>query len=721
MGINVGIDLGTTYSSIAVWDDATGQVKVFENSDNQVCTPSVTHIEKGKVTIGEEAKQLQAQGDLNTAAFYKSMMGEKDYTLYLDGREYTPQELSGLYLGELIRDIQRHNNVKIDGAVITCPAYFNDPPRLATEEALKINGVRHLKTINEPTAAIIAYGLTGTGKKTVMVYDLGGGTFDVTIAKVDGTRVKILTSNGNHQLGGKNWDAEIAEELKRRFFSEFNINIEDNQEDFYKLKVQCEEIKKNLTDITAKTATVQSGGYTGKYEITRQFFDEATYSLLNETILLVGRCFTDIGGGFGWKDLDEVVLVGGSTRMPQVKEFIRREYGREPVTKNINVNTIVAVGAAIQAKLCIDSQLVIPGPTTGGEKQRLVITGEGIEDIATHSLGMLAFAADETSIINSIIIKKGSPLYQKYDKDYAFMGEKMEVYVLQGESENPYNYTHPLYKYCVSGFTRGIATEFKLCYAYNQNGVLEVTIEAKDGSKLNIEKSTVDETIEEVIARLLKEKEESKWVNPKINVSSVGCDDMGDILTSIGIEYNDFTDKGFDCEMLFLNCCTDDDVDTDKLNAFVKKGGCLYASCYMDSDLETAFPEVFNFGGHEGVPMSSMIVDVLDAELQPYVGNQISVTFDTQWAVLNSVPKGEVILRASQNADSRYAGKPIMVKVRYGQGWIFFTSFHNHANASEKETNILKLLLFKQISTVTGSSIPMAIEKISKGKFSIGG
>lgn len=517
MGINVGIDLGTTYSAVAVFDDTLGQVKVLKNSDDKSCTPSVTHIENGQVKIGDEAKQLQASGDLNAAAFYKSMMGEKGYTLCLDGKEYSPEDLSGMYLKELIRDVSSHNNVRIDGAVITCPAYFNEAQRLATLNAGKAAGLKVLKVINEPTAAIIAYGLTGSGKKNVMVYDLGGGTFDVTIAEVDGTKVKVLTTNGNHQLGGKDWDAVIAEELKRRFFDEYNANIEDNPEDYYQLKVQCEDIKKRLTNISSTVAVVQSQGYTGKYEVTREFFDSATYSLLNETSLLIDRCFSEIGRGFSWKSLDEVVLVGGSTRMPQVKEFVRREYGREFVTKNIDVDTIVAAGAAMQAKLCVENRLVLGGassdtrPTAqgGSEKKRLVITGSDIQDITSHSLGILAHSKDETTYKNSIIIKKNCPLNTEFGKEYEFAGDTMEVFVLQGESEEPRDCTL-LYKYRVSGFTKGKKTEFSLYLVYNQNGVVDVRAETKDKTPLYVEKSIVSETIDEVINRLLREKEERK-------------------------------------------------------------------------------------------------------------------------------------------------------------------------------------------------------------------
>jgi len=502
MGINVGIDLGTTYSAIAVFDDATGQVRILKNSDDKNCTPSVTHIEHGKITIGEEAKSLQASGDLNAAAFYKSMMGEKGFTLYLDGKDYTPEEISGIYLKELISDVSKYNNVKIDGAVITCPAYFNETQRLATLKAGERAGLKVLKVINEPTAAIIAYGLTGSGKKNVMVYDLGGGTFDVTIAEVDGTNVKVLTTNGNHHLGGKNWDDAIADELKKRFFDEHGIDIENNQEDFSQLKVLCEDIKKRLSNLSATTAVVKSQGCTGKYEITREFFDSATESLLNQTSLLAEKCFSEIGDGFSWKNLNEVVLVGGSTRMPQVKEFVRREYGREVVTKNIDVDTIVAAGAAMQAKLSVENRLSL----AGSSNNRLVITGNSIKDITSHALGMLAFSKDETYFVNSIIIPKNSSLNTEFGKKYVFAGEKMDVYVLQGESEEPRD-CELLYKYCVLGFTKGKKTDFTLYFVYNQNGVVDVRAE----TPLQVEKSVVNETIDEVINRLVREREERKY------------------------------------------------------------------------------------------------------------------------------------------------------------------------------------------------------------------
>ena len=521
MKINVGIDLGTTYSAVATFNKTKGEVEILKNDLEKKCTPSVICIENGKVTIGDEAKDMQAAGNLNTAAFYKSMMGEKDYTIYIDGKDYTPEDLSSEYLRELKRITEKENGVEIGGAVITVPAYFNEAQRNATLNAGKRAGLNVLKIINEPTSAIIAYGLTGQGKKNVMVYDLGGGTFDVTIAQVDGTKIQVLSTNGNHQLGGKDWDYVLIKELSERFLDEFGVNIEDYPDAYKELQVKCEETKKKLTNLSSTTVTVQCEGYSGKYEITKDFFNDQTINLLDETISLIHKCFSEIGNGFGWQSLDEVVLVGGSTRMPQIKEMIIREYGKPPITKNIDVDTIVAAGAAMQAQLCTENMLVLGGSVgqrpianLGGSvapqnSGAIVIRGTDIQDITAHSLGMLALASDEKDYVNSIIIKKNSKMNEAFGKKYQFKGENLDVYVLQGESNDPYDCTL-LYKYVISGMKKGEKNCFTVNFLYNNNGTVEVNAVLDNGTKLTAKQCEVTETISEIILRLRKEREEAR-------------------------------------------------------------------------------------------------------------------------------------------------------------------------------------------------------------------
>ncbi len=512
--INVGIDLGTTYSAVATFDAASGKVEILKNDIGEEITPSVVCIEDGETLIGQEAKDQQAAGNLNAAAFYKSMMGDPYFARTLDGKSYDAEMLSGVFLKNLKTSVEKANGVNISGAVITVPAYFNEAQRQATIRAGTKAGFNVLKIINEPTAAIIAYGLTGGGKKTAMVYDLGGGTFDVTIAKIDGAQVDVIATNGDHQLGGRNWDKTIVDEIVDRFQDEFGVDIAANKEDYTELVVRCEKAKKQLSNVPATTVTVRSEGFSGQYTITREEFEEKTRRLMAETIMLTEKCFEELGNGFGWHSIDEIVLVGGSTRMPQVLDTIRKKFGKEPRTIGSKVDTIVASGAAMQAHLCVAGSITL---SMGGGAAKssgasgpisLTIDSGSIRDVTSHGLGMLAFTADGKNIINSIIIKKNSNVGVPYGKSYNFGGDKLQVFVLQGESTSPYDCTL-LYKYVVSGMKRGEKNNFTINFLYDQNGVVEVTGSLSDGTALKVEKSAVTESIADIIARLLREKEEA--------------------------------------------------------------------------------------------------------------------------------------------------------------------------------------------------------------------
>ena len=531
--INVGIDLGTTYSAVGTFSKETGRVQIFKNSYDKETTPSVLCFNDSEIIIGDEAKSEQKSGNTNTIAFYKNMMGDENYLAYINGNEYSAEDLSGHFLKELVKDIEAVNDVKIDSAVITVPAYFNDKQREATIRAGRKAGLNVLKIINEPTAAIIAYGLTSGKDKNVLVYDLGGGTFDVTIAHVSGTKIDVLSTNGNHQLGGKDWDQIIIEDIKEQFYSEYGVNIDDYEEDSKELQVKCEEAKKRLSSVPSTIISIQCEGYLGKYEISRESFDDKTYSLLYETILLINNCFDEIsednGSPFGWKDIDEVVLVGGSTRMPQVRNMIVNEYGKQPITKDINVDTIVATGAAMQAELCVNNSITMtlsaargpispnsPTPMNNGGFT-LTINNSDIEDITSHGLGMLALASDEKTYINSIIIKKNSKVNKVFSREYNFAGEKLEVYVLQGESRDPYD-CDIIGKYTITGMTSGEKNKIIVDFLYNSNGVVEVSASTANGIKLISTKEKVTETIDEIIIRLEKEREEAKKAQQKLEV-----------------------------------------------------------------------------------------------------------------------------------------------------------------------------------------------------------
>ena len=523
--INVGIDLGTTYSAVATFSKQNSRVNILKNSFEKECTPSVVCIENGTVLIGEDAKTEQKAGNINTVAFYKSMMGDENYMAFVDGNDYSAEDLSGEFLTALVRDIEETNGVEIEGAVITVPAYFNDKQREATIRAGQKAGLKVLKIINEPTAAIIAYGLTGGAPKNVLVYDLGGGTFDVTIAHVNGTSVDVIATNGNHQLGGKDWDEVLLSEIKEKFYDEYGVNIDDYPEDLKELQVKCEEAKKRLSSVGSSLITIQCEGYLGKYEVTRESFDDKTYSLLYETVLLIKNSFDEISEArnkpFGWADIDEVVLVGGSTRMPQVRDMIISEYGKPPITKDINVDTIVATGAAMQAELCVSNTITLtmagkPSPNAASTSNggfTLTIKNSDIKDITSHSLGMLALDSKEENYINSIIIRKNSKVNEVFSKEYTFSGQTLDVYVLQGESRDPFE-CDMIGKYSISGMPRGQKNKITVNFLYNSNGVVEVNAKLDDGTVLQATKNAYNESLYEIIERLKVEREEAKKIKP---------------------------------------------------------------------------------------------------------------------------------------------------------------------------------------------------------------
>ena len=508
--ITVGIDLGTTYSAVSTFDKAKGEAVILKNSFGDEYTPSVVFIENGSVTIGSEAKSLQSAGNANAAAFYKTWMGNKNFSLYLDGDNYSSEDLSGIYLKELVKDIEMANNVKIDGAVITVPAYFNEAQRQATINAGKAAGIKVLKIINEPTAAIIAYGLTGEGNKKVMVYDLGGGTFDITIADVQGSVVSVLGTNGDHQLGGKDWDLIIRNYLAESFENEFGICIDDYPEESNELQVECENVKKKLTNLQKVTATVSCDGNIGRYEVTKDWFEEQTSDLLSKTQLLINECLTEIGENTDGSGIDEIVLVGGSTRMPQVKEMIKREYGKYPIT-NVNVDTVVAKGAAIQAAICAEKTVTLslgPAPRTPNAapsatppaRRVLTLSSDSIRDVTAHSLGMISVSEDKSRYVNTIIIPKNEKVPSTQQKPFKINTRRggdgiIEVYILQGESLVPSD-NHILGKYVISGIEPQSEQEsvIDISYTYNENGMVDVTaVQRKTGKTLTVTKTEVPE------------------------------------------------------------------------------------------------------------------------------------------------------------------------------------------------------------------------------------
>ncbi|MDO5317820.1 MAG: Hsp70 family protein [bacterium] len=488
--VPIGIDLGTTYSAVATVS-GRGQPMVVKNSDGESTTPSVVYFPANGIPIvGSEAKEYQAVGENDVASFFKRDMGEPGFYQTFHGRKYSPTELSSLVLKKLKADAEAELGQRIEAAVITVPAYFNNGQRNATIEAARQAGLRVLRIINEPTAAAIAFGLSSKTKAgtTTMVYDLGGGTFDVSIVRASDDEIAVLATDGDHKLGGKDWDDRIAGFLAGQFRDEFGADPFEDQESFNDLMIKCEKAKRELSVRDSTKVSIVHNGERGTYTLTRSQFAELTRDLLERTHGIAQSVLNSVDG-HTWENLNGVLLVGGSTRMPMVAEFVEEVTGRPPL-RGINVDEAVALGAALQAAADLKVEDDLSLDASSGEEFSL----PAIRDVTCHSLGMVAENQDRSKYLNSIIIKKNSQIPAENACDYTIRvsanrsANKLEVYMLQGEVESPMECT-VLGKYVFTGFTptKTGRAQVRVHYAYNKNGTVDVRAE-----QLNAEGGVLD-------------------------------------------------------------------------------------------------------------------------------------------------------------------------------------------------------------------------------------
>ncbi len=348
--IVLGIDLGTTYSAMAVVD-RFGKPTVLANSEGQSTTPSVIHFyDRDACVVGDEAVKMVVADPTNIVRFIKRSMGEPDFSLEFFGRSYTPQELSAIILKKLKEDAEEALGLTIRDAVITVPAYFNSAQRGATAEAGTIAGLNVLSIINEPTTAAISYGIERLGgNRRILVFDLGGGTFDVTLMEIKGISFRTIASDGNAELGGKDWDDRLLNFVAEQFAERFGTDPRDDPQPYQELYERCLAAKISLSTKDKAAIPVNFKGHRMVVQVTREEFDGMCADLVDqcadtcEIVLEKAR--------MGWQHLDEVLLVGGSTRMPMIRNMLNRLSGQKVDPGKVNPDECVALGAALAGVL----------------------------------------------------------------------------------------------------------------------------------------------------------------------------------------------------------------------------------------------------------------------------------------------------------------------------------------------------------------------------------
>lgn len=475
IGRIVGIDLGTTYTSLA-YLDRFGNAITVPNLEGEPLTPSVVLFEEdGAVVVGRDAKRAAfADPDL-VAREFKREMGERYYSREVGGRRHSPVALSSLVLRKVVRDAEQRLG-KIGGAVITVPAYFGDTRRKATEDAGRVAGINVIDIINEPTAAALAGAfveytrrggdpsdlatarVAATAPATTLVFDLGGGTLDVTLIRIDGHKFEVLASSGEALLGGTDWDKRLVDYVSQQFIRQHGVDPRGDQHSYQAMYNSCEEAKRTLSNRKKATLAVHYGGLMSRVEVTRQRFEELSADLLARAEICIELLLQR--AGLGWEEIDEVLPVGGSTRMPMVIDLLRRVSGQEPHS-GLPADEAVAHGAAVHAailfaqhskakklaELVPDLEGAVPSfeelnaslEALAQETQTPVEEAQ-VVDVNAHSLGVAALLPQDGTMVNSIIIPKDTPLPTMRSKVFGLEEDNQHtviVKIIEGEAADP--------------------------------------------------------------------------------------------------------------------------------------------------------------------------------------------------------------------------------------------------------------------------------------------